>query len=193
MRALDEGQHAADPLVRAKGLAEAAHLARHRGLELLGFEGAPDFGWTRGYYEPGREPTDAGVTPEEWRRWTASGPKVSERYHYRAEASRLAEEAANLLSPRSPAFNAMLCRSAAYIRYRDEPRFRALWRRAVKEGHLHAQDMAFGYQCPVPAFVAPPEPRHARRPLRKRYVAALVVLGAAVLGMGAAWVVRRRA
>ncbi len=184
VRQLEAARKAGVPLERARHLFEASKLARRHGMELLGFEGPPDFRWTDGLYEPSREPSPASA--EERRRCEASAPEVEQRFHYRAIASRLAEEAANLVSPRSQAFTALLCKAAGFVASRDEVRVRALWNRAVKEGPLLREPMQFGVQCPEPRFVAPPEPKRGVH-VRKRWLA----LGGGVFALALALGARR--
>jgi tetratricopeptide (TPR) repeat protein len=177
------------PLVRAAHLYRAAHLARRDGMEVLGFEGAPDFHWTGGSFALVQAPLDGGQSPEEVRRCVGSAPKFPVRFHYRAVASRLAEQAANEVSPRSQAFTALLCKAAKYVRWEEPERVRALWHRAVKEGPLLKEAMVFGVECPEPRFVPPPE-RHRPFHVRKRW---LGLLGVAVVAAAGLVVARRRA
>lgn len=179
-------------LTRAQHLYEAAQLARHKGMELLGYEGTPDYASFEGMYDPGLElDHDAGVSDEEWRRYTASGPRYPMRFQYRAQASRLAELAANQVDHRSQAFTALLCKAAAWVGSGDQARVEALWKRSVKEGPYLQEPIIFAEQCPEPRFVPPPvkvKPFH----VRIRWI----VLGGGVLALGALGLVlarRRRA
>lgn len=177
-------------LARAQALYVASTIARDKGMELLGYEGAPDFNWTEGSYAPRAEfQADAGLSDEEWRRYQASGPTHAMRFHYRAVASHLAEQAADLVSPRSQAFTALLCKAAVYVNSRDDERVAQLWRRAVKEGPLLSEPMVFAQECPTPRFEPPPSPKRQPLHLRKR---TLVFGGAAGLGVVALIVGLRR-
>ena len=189
--ALEAARAERAPLVRAAHWYEAAKVAREHGMELLGFEGPPDLRWTGGNYFWAEPSLDGGQSTEEARRCVASAPKFPVRFHYREIASRLAEQAASAVSPRSQAFTALLCKAASYVKWGDPAREAELWRRAVNEGPLLKEPMNFGSECPEPRFVPPPE-HHRPFHVRKR---SLALGGLAVLGLVAVGVLvaRRRA
>jgi hypothetical protein len=189
VQALGEG---GEGLARARALFTAARLARREGLELLGYEGAPDYRWAGGSYDPGLVLTrDAGVSNEEWRRYQATAPRYPMRYSYRPLASQLAEQAANQVSRRSQTFTALLCKSAAFIGTHDEARVQALWQRAVKEGPLLDEPMSFGFSCPEPRFEPPPPAKVKPWHPRKRWLAGGGLASACLLGVLAVLLRRR--
>jgi hypothetical protein len=165
-RALERGAHG-DPIGRARGLYDAAVLAREHGLEILGTESGPDWAIYGAAYDPrafdaGDEVDASGdpvpatvprpslISDLERTRVTASAPVFAGRYHYRYLASDLAERAANLLPRQSQAFAATLCHAARYVEHDDPARFLALYRRYVMLGARVEFAVTFGQSCPEP-------------------------------------------
>jgi len=198
--ALERAKRETQPLAAASALYEASLMARHKGLALLGTEAAPDFGWTEGSYNPHRDdsdeeaspPVDAGVSQAEAARAAANAPPFERCFHYRHVASRLAEQAADKVSPRGRAFTVLLCTAARFIVDEDPERVQQLYRRSIKEGPLlMTEPIVFGQVCGTPAFVDPPEAK--RKPLQLRKRSVVLVLGwAAVSGVALVAVLRRR-
>jgi hypothetical protein len=123
---------------------------------------SPAHGFTR-YAEPTDEgygidedgtcalPTraDAALTsPLEITRVRASAPDDDQRFSYRYAASRLAEQAAALVPPRSQAYAALLCWAAVYA-HRDPARVEELYAMYVRNG---AAGFTIGEDCPAPDF-----------------------------------------
>jgi len=129
---------------RAEALWLAAQIQRHLGMELFGFEGAPDgavyggafeltdFGERRGakvWWEPGgievteRQISDATpvftITPDE--RWAANHhvPFPDKRFHYRYQAAELAWRAAKLLPDNNEQTARILCIAGSWLKDRD--------------------------------------------------------------------------
>ena len=198
--ALERAERSSEPLEAASALYEASLLARYKGLQLLATEAAPDFGWTNGYYDPhprewgeGAPPVvDAGWSPAEAARAGANAPPFDQRFHYRHVASRLAEAAANKVSPRSRAFTVLLCTAARFIVNDDPERVQLLFQRANKEGPLLVEEpIVFGQACGTPRFVEPPAVKRKPLQLRKRWVV-LIFGWAMVSGVAVAAALRRR-
>jgi hypothetical protein len=151
---------------RARALWQLAALERRYGLELLGFELAPDWRWLGGNFDARDEyrwSELASVQPpllgkEEVRRVAAhglGGPARPSRLHYRLLAADHAEQAALLVPPRTQAYAALLCHAAAftaaYEEYGDRQRQR-LWQTYVEKGIPVPFAPTFGYECPDPDF-----------------------------------------
>lgn len=92
------------------------------------------------------------VSSLEATRVTASAPDFDQRFAYRYVASRLAESAANLVPPRSPAAAELLCWAALYAR-RDRSRVDELYARYVRAGAAELSG-EFGESCAEPDFRA---------------------------------------
>lgn len=179
--ALDDAAHAWRAVNRAKAWYEAATLARRRGLDIMGYEQAPDYAGMDGMlgFGPGRnvmqEPAgDTGkqsntaktaeqraaadlpgqfITDDERKRYAASESKPNIRYHYRNIAADYIMKSADALPPRSQAFAAVLCQGAGFVYY-DAALAPALYRRYVKEGAAVPFSADFGQNCVEPDFKA---------------------------------------
>lgn len=114
--------------VRVRALIEAARIARHRGLELMGTELGPDSASTNG----GSGESDmlaertaledarlVGVQPEERKRAEATALRPWRRFHYRYVGCDLAWEAAALMPDGSPETAAVLCEAGSWIKTLD--------------------------------------------------------------------------
>ncbi|WP_394560651.1 hypothetical protein [Aquipseudomonas alcaligenes] len=142
---------------RAEGYYRAAKLARTQGLELLGYELSPDEAWAGGNFGADTpQPVQAGglFSAAEAALYNANGAQPNKRFHYRWVAADLASRAADLLSPRSQAFAAVLCKASGWINYRDLDGARAYYRRYVQEGPYVEWAGNFGFECPEPDFAA---------------------------------------
>jgi hypothetical protein len=151
VEALERGRSGWSDVDKAQELYSAARLARTLGMELMGTEGAPDWTWLDGSHDLGsleqEEPGNAPFTvAAERQRLTAHAPPHTGRFHYRATAGGLAEEAAALVPPRSQAYAALLCHAALFDGW-HQPR----WRTYVKNG-AYLPGMSFGQRCPEPDF-----------------------------------------
>ncbi|MCW1248425.1 hypothetical protein OC610_28665, partial [Pseudomonas sp. SAICEU22] len=127
-------------------------IARRSGMQLLGYEMAPDYASLEGNYS--FEPVELKVGPlvaeGEVQRQQASAAQPDVRYHYRFVATALASQAADHLPHTSQAFAAVLCRAVGYNSSLEEQS--ALYQRYVKEGPYVEWAWDFGHQCPEPAF-----------------------------------------
>lgn len=140
------------PTSRAEAYFNASVIARRSGMQLLGYEMAPDYASLEGNYS--FEPVELKVGPlvaeSEVQRQQASAAQPDVRYHYRFVATALASQAADHLPHTSQAFAAVLCRAVGYNSSLEEQS--ALYQRYVKEGPYVEWAWDFGHQCPEPAF-----------------------------------------
>jgi hypothetical protein len=150
---------------RAEALFKAGALAREHGMEILGYELAPDFHYAKGNYgadyilfKDGDGPSSliyskANMSPEEIARFNATSPSIDRRYHYRYLAVKHGRDAAALVQPRSQAYRAILCHAAAWARgseLKDD-----LYRTYVQRGSYIGTpaNMVFGGRhCETPDF-----------------------------------------
>ncbi|TWC10679.1 MULTISPECIES: hypothetical protein [unclassified Pseudomonas] len=142
------------PTRRAEAYFYASRMARDWGMEMLGYEMAPDYAVMGGGYS--LEPVELKVGPlvaeGEVQRQQASAAQPNERYHYRFVATALASKAADNVPHTSQAFAAVLCRAVAYNSSLEEQS--ALYQRYVKEGPYVTWAGDFGHQCQEPDFRA---------------------------------------
>ncbi|SFB20283.1 hypothetical protein SAMN03159488_02361 [Pseudomonas sp. NFIX10] len=140
------------PTRRAEAYFQASWMARKWGMELLGYEMAPDYASLGGNYS--LEPVELNVGPlvaeGEVQRQQASVAQPDVRYHYRFVATALASQAADYLPHTSQAFAAVLCKAVGYNSSLEEQS--ALYQRYVKEGPYVAWAEDFGHQCQEPDF-----------------------------------------
>ncbi|MCP2075369.1 UNVERIFIED_ORG: hypothetical protein J2Y77_004805 [Pseudomonas lini] len=148
------------PTGRAEAYFNASWMARKWGMELLGYEMAPDYASLGGSYS--LEPVELKIGPlvaeGEVQRQQASAAQPDVRYHYRFVATALASQAADNLPHTSQAFAAVLCKAVGYNSSLEEQS--ALYQRYVKEGPYVEWAGDFGHQCQEPDF----------RTANKRYV-----------------------
>ncbi|MCO8309810.1 hypothetical protein [Pseudomonas mandelii] len=140
------------PTKRAAALFNAAEMARRWGMELLGYEMAPDYVTFGGNYSLESHELKVGplVAEDEVLRQQASAAQPDERYHYRYVATALASRAADNLPHTSHAFAAVLCAAAGWNTSLEEES--AFYQRYVKEGPYVDWAVNFGHQCPYPDF-----------------------------------------
>ena len=141
------------PTRRAEAYFRASWVARKWGMELLGYEMAPDYASLGGNYS--LEPVELKVGPlvaeGEVQRQQASAAQPDMRYHYRFVATALASQAADHLPHTSQAFAAVLCKAVGYNSSLEEQS--ALYQRYVKEGPYVDWAGDFGHQCQEPDFL----------------------------------------
>ncbi len=139
---------------KAEALFTAATLARREGINLFGYELAPDSFVSGGDYEEPALPVEKSpyLGKEELKRVKATAPKVEERYHYRYLAVDLALQAADTLPSRSQAYAAVLCRASGWMVDRDPEFAWKIYQRYVKHGPRVAWAARFGRQCVDPDF-----------------------------------------
>ncbi|WPN58000.1 hypothetical protein [Pseudomonas sp. P9_31] len=140
------------PTKRAAALFNAASTARQWGMEILGYEMAPDYATLGGNYSLESRELEVGplVAEDEVQRQQASAAQPEQRYHYRYVATALASRAADNLPHTSQAFAAVLCAAAGWNTSLEEES--AFYQRYVKEGPYVDWAVNFGHQCPYPDF-----------------------------------------
>ena len=162
--------HEEDGLEAARAGFAAAELARWDGMELLGYEGDPDYRqwggqfdlhdpttWDENYqpvFNPRSDlqPQGPFSSTDEVARLRDSIAEPLQRFHYRAIAAELAERAADQLPPRSQAFAAVLCQGTRYVLNRSPEHAQHLYQRYLKEGAYVPWGGSFGQSCPAPDF-----------------------------------------
>ncbi|MFJ4193762.1 hypothetical protein [Pseudomonas sp. NPDC089534] len=140
------------PTKRAAALFNAAWTAREWGMDILGYEMAPDYATFGGNYSLETAELKVGplVADAEVQRQKASEAQPDVRYHYRFVATALANRAADNLPHTSQAFAAVLCSAAGWNSSEEDQR--GLYQRYVKEGPYVPWAVDFGHQCPYPDF-----------------------------------------
>ncbi|MDD1003221.1 hypothetical protein [Pseudomonas sp. TNT2022 ID642] len=140
------------PTKRASALYNAAWTAREWGMDILGYEMAPDYATFGGNYSLESVELKVGplVSEAEVQRQAASEAKPDQRYHYRFVATELAGRAADNLPHTSQAFAAVLCNAAGWNSSLEDQS--ALYQRYIKEGPFVPWAVDFGNQCPYPDF-----------------------------------------
>lgn len=142
---------------RAEAWYAAAVLARHNGMELLGYELAPDFANWDGNLDNAGGPQEVKgefTTEGERQRFKASRAKPDVRFHYRIVAADYADKAADSLPRHSQAFAAVLCQAASWNLNRQPELATRLYKRYVREGASFPWAEKFGLQCPEPDFAS---------------------------------------
>ena len=154
-QALDAAQAASSPVERARQTFAAATLMRESGLELFGYELAPDGAAMEGNFDFPEQVPPLGqmTTAAEIQRVHDSAATPPGRFHYRGGAALLAEQAADNLPPRSQAYAAVLCHAAHWTVDRQPAMAKAIYERYVHTGAAFAWARHFGGQdCPEPDF-----------------------------------------
>ncbi|WP_257385213.1 hypothetical protein [Tahibacter caeni] len=188
---------------RADALFRAATLARESGMELLGFELAPDAAVFDGAYEWSEPELDKQdkklVGADEIQRSTANQAQPAQRFHYRFVAADLAGQAADLVPARSQAFAALLCNATGWVINGDANLAQRYYRRYVADGPYVAWAANFGtsgYACPAPDFAGAAKRlqferlRWAKQTLRR--AAPFVAAGVGALALGGVLLLLRR-
>ncbi len=176
--AVRDGEHAWTDNAKAQARYMAATIEREQGMELFGYEQAPDFSDNGGSYQGGSghsldDLKQSFVTTGERERFVRTTAKPDRRFHYRYLAADRAASAADLLPARSQAFAAVLCKATGWMLegppdYEDnyehygqpaptQPperlrRAQALYARYVKEGPYVDWATNFGRNCEEPDF-----------------------------------------
>lgn len=140
---------------KAQALFEQAKLAREHGLELLGFELAPDYQVFYGQFEPYEIDAKTPALPvAEVQRVKSSASTYNNRFHYRQLAAELSAEAAKLVPQNSQAFAAALCHSTKWLLVRQPELAQGYYQQYLQHGPYVSWGAEFGQTCPEPDFVA---------------------------------------
>ncbi len=154
---------------KAQALFEQAKLAREHGLELLGFELAPDYQVFYGQFEPYEFDTKAPTLPlAELQRVKSSASTYNNRFHYRQLAAELSAEAAKLVPQNSQAFAATLCHSTKWLLLRQPELAQGYYQKYLQQGPYVSWGAEFGQSCPEPDFVAAKQRQHHNLELKLR-------------------------
>lgn len=138
---------------RAEAFYRAAELARQQGLELLGYENAPDYAIWGGDFG-GEETFKASdwMGLDEAKRQQTSVAQPNLRWHYRNIAAELANQSADFLPARSQAFAAVLCKASGWVAATDTSAMEKYYQRYVRQGAYVPWAEDFGQACPAPDF-----------------------------------------
>jgi hypothetical protein len=138
---------------RAEAFYHAAEIARQQGLELLGYENAPDYAIWSGDFG-GEEPLKSTdwMGADEVKRQQASIAQPNIRWHYRNVAAELADQSADFLPARSQAFAAVLCKASGWVADSDASATRKYYQRYVRQGAYVPWADDFGHACPAPTL-----------------------------------------
>ncbi len=219
-QALATSRHAWTDIGKAEAMYAAAVIAREHGMEILGYEEAPDYFAVDGVYPGGlgQDQAKVGVylTQVEHDRFIASAAKPDHRLHYRYIATDTAAHAAELLPTRSQAYAAVLCHATGWMMqgpsdYADnhaggngapptapsarEQRVTQLYRRYLTHGAHVAWARDFGRSCPTPRFDGARTLLRQQRIARARHLLRHYLpyeIAALLLLVLAAWVLHRR-
>ncbi|MBU2280211.1 MAG: hypothetical protein KKB45_15585, partial [Gammaproteobacteria bacterium] len=152
-------------LQQAQATFEAAMLTREHGLELLGFEMAPDYQVFYGQFEfwqPEQPPVrQLPVPAAEQQRVQQSSALPDKRFHYRYLAAELASQSADLLPANSQAFAATLCHATTWLINRDPELAQGYYQRYLQQGPYVSWGADFGSSCPAPDFVSAADRLHS--------------------------------
>jgi len=200
-RLYGEQRQAADsawwPTRRAAALFNAAWTAREWGMDILGYEMAPDYATFGGNYILENAELKVGplMAEDELKRQQASAAQPDQRYHYRFVATALASRAADNLPHTSQAFAAVLCEASGWNSSLEEQS--AIYQRYVKEGPYVEWAADFGHQCPYPDFENADkryvtQVTDAARSALRPYKTPLQVGGVLAFAAAALWLFKRR-
>ncbi|PKN57028.1 MAG: hypothetical protein CVU56_13140 [Deltaproteobacteria bacterium HGW-Deltaproteobacteria-14] len=142
---------------RAASWWEAAKIARHDGMELMGTEGAPDWQIYSGNFSlaatlDGRTALKSELAPAAPRELTRAkelAPIPDRRFHYRYVAGDHVMNAVKLLPRDSAAAGVMLCHAAAWVINRDPPAARRFYEEYQRRGRYIPSIPDFGGSCPA--------------------------------------------
>ncbi|MBW0297075.1 hypothetical protein [Shewanella xiamenensis] len=177
----------------------AAELARHQGMEILGFELAPDYSIYAGMFDLRDWYAADKLSDKEQQRISASQAIPDKRFHYRYQAAELASKAADLVPHNSQAYAALLCQATGWVLYRDDELAQRYYKKYLANGPFVPWAENFGTQCETPDFDRAVEREKANQIAEwnaiyhklKKPVAVSVAIIAALLG-AYAWRRRKR-
>ncbi|MGL4713462.1 MAG: hypothetical protein ACRCWP_13160 [Shewanella sp.] len=181
----------------AKAYWAVAELARHQGMELLGFELAPDYTIYQGVFDLSGWNEPSKLAEKEQLRLSASQAIPDKRFHYRYTAAELANKAADHVPHNSQAYAALLCQATGWVLYRDQELALRYHKKYVANGPFVPWAENFGLQCEAPDFDGAVKRAQANKMAEwyalyhklKKPVAIGVL---AITGLLAVWWIRRR-
>jgi hypothetical protein len=165
--AVQQARTGSNPIRRAEAEFHAGEVSRRHGIDILGYELAPDFHYASGNYGSNYVLDSASVSDPsataygkkqmsalEIGRFNRTVPRIDKRFHYRYRAVNHAVSAANLLPRRSQAYRALLCHAAAWAP--DGDLKQELYNRYLKHGSYMNFPLSnyFGRRCEEPDFTA---------------------------------------
>nr|WP_320127209.1 hypothetical protein [uncultured Shewanella sp.] len=136
----------------AKAYWAAAELARHQGMEILGFELAPDYAIYQGVFDLSDWNEPSKLAEKEQLRLNASQAVPDKRFHYRYTAAELANKASEHVPHNSQAYAALLCQATGWVLYRDQELALRYYKKYVANGPFVPWAENFGMQCEAPDF-----------------------------------------
>lgn len=142
---------------RAQAWFTAAVLVKRWGMEMIGYESAPDYFSTDGNFEAGYGQSKTGsdfVSKDEQRRFDSTEAKPLLRFHYRYMAVDDIQQAAALVPKHSQAYAALLCTASDWMihTHDEEKRVKDLYTQYVRNGALVPWAKSFGSDCQAPDF-----------------------------------------
>ncbi|GIU08404.1 hypothetical protein [Shewanella glacialipiscicola] len=181
----------------AKAYWAAAGLARHQGMEILGFELAPDYAIYQGVFDLSDWNEPSKLSEKEQSRVNASQAIPDKRFHYRYTAAELANKAADFVPQNGQAYAALLCQATGWVLYRDQELALRYYKKYVTNGAFVPWAENFGLQCEAPDFDSAAKRARANdmaqwnalyHKLKKPIVFGLL----AIAGLMGVWWIRRR-
>jgi len=140
-------------VTRAKAFYQAGEIARQDGLELLGYENAPDYAiWSGDFGGDDKPKASIWMGEDEEKRQQASAAQPNIRWHYRNTAAELADQSADFLPAQSQAFAAVLCKASGWVADTDAAATKKYYQRYVRHGAFLPWAEDFGHGCPAPDF-----------------------------------------
>lgn len=137
---------------KAEALFQMATITREHGMQLFGYELAPDYAVFDGYYELWNSPSTEVLNAAEIKRVNRASDTSAKRFHYRYTAAALADKAADLVPENSQAFAATLCHASRWLLARDSEAAAPYYQRYLRDGAYVDWGNEFGQHCPQPDF-----------------------------------------
>lgn len=151
-QALKKASSSWSDIDKAAALFEMATITREHGMQLFGYELAPDYAVFDGYYELWNTPSTEVLSADEIKRVNRASDSSAKRFHYRYTAAALADKAADLVPQNSQAFAASLCHASRWLLARDSEAAAPYYQRYLRDGAYVDWGNEFGQQCPEPDF-----------------------------------------
>ena len=180
---------------KAAALFQMATITREHGMQLFGYELAPDYAVFDGYYELWNTPSTEVLSAAEIKRVNTASDSTAKRFHYRYTASALADRAADLLPQNSQAFAATLCYASRWLLARDPEAAAPYYQRYLRDGAYVDWGSEFGQYCPEPDFAKAQQRLNDNRSKQLRQFArhnkVALLAGALFILFGAGWALTR--